>query len=74
MIPDLTGKVALVTGGNTGLGLETCKQLAIRGAKVFLAARSEEKGARATKIVQDETGNGDVELLILNLADIKEVS
>jgi len=42
-IPDLTGKVILVTGGNTGIGKETCKQLLVKDAKVYLAARSATK-------------------------------
>lgn len=72
-IPDLTGKVAIVTGGSGGLGLETCLHLASHGAKVFLAARSEEKGTKAVKEIQNATGNQNVELLLLNLADINEV-
>jgi NAD(P)-dependent dehydrogenase (short-subunit alcohol dehydrogenase family) len=72
-IPELAGKVAIVTGGNTGLGFETCRRLATRGAKVYLAARSEEKGAKAVETIKVETGNKNVELLLLNLADIKDV-
>ena len=42
---DLVGKVAIVTGGNTGIGYETGKALArIMGARVILACRSEERG------------------------------
>ena len=43
-IPDLRGKVALVTGGNTGIGRESVLELARQGAHVFLAARNEKKG------------------------------
>ncbi|KAF3058834.1 hypothetical protein CFAM422_011801 [Trichoderma lentiforme] len=46
-IPDLTGKVILVTGGNSGLGLETVKQLALHGAKVYVGARSESRAKQA---------------------------
>ena len=42
--PSLKGKTALVTGGNIGLGFETVKALASKGAHVLLAARNEEKG------------------------------
>lgn len=43
---DLTGKVAVVTGGNTGIGLETTKALAIAGATVIVPARDTEKAKR----------------------------
>ena len=44
---DLSGKVAVVTGGNTGIGYETAKALAIMGAQTIIACRSEE---RATEV------------------------
>ncbi len=40
---DLTGKVAIVTGGNTGIGYETAKGLARLGAHTFIACRSKER-------------------------------
>ena len=40
---DLSGKVAVVTGGNTGIGYETAKALAEMGAHTFIASRSQEK-------------------------------
>ena len=43
-IPDLTGKVAIVTGVNTGIGKVTAIQLAMKGAKVIGTVRSPEKG------------------------------
>ena len=45
-IPDLTGKVIIVTGGNTGLGLASAMELARHGAHVFITSRSLEKGAK----------------------------
>ncbi|KAL7782860.1 NAD(P)-binding protein [Trichoderma afarasin] len=53
-IPDLTGKVALVTGGNTGIGLETVKQLALHGAKVYMGARSESRAKEAIESILSE--------------------
>lgn len=44
---DLTGRVAVVTGGNTGIGYETTKALALMGAHVIIACRSEQ---RATEV------------------------
>ena len=47
---DLTGKVAMITGGNSGLGLETARIFALRGAHVILVARSLEKAESAIKV------------------------
>ncbi|TFY63085.1 hypothetical protein EVG20_g6466 [Dentipellis fragilis] len=49
-IPDLTGKIIIVTGANAGIGLKTVEQLARHGAKVYLACRSE---AKATAAIAD---------------------
>lgn len=46
--PDLSGKVALVTGGNAGIGYETAKALARMGAHTFIACRSREKAEEVT--------------------------
>ena len=42
---DLAGKVAVVTGGNTGIGYETAKALAVMGAHTIIACRSQERAA-----------------------------
>ena len=47
---DLSGKVVLVTGGNTGLGYATAKSLAIRGAHTIITCRSEEKATVVSAI------------------------
>ncbi|MEZ0580891.1 oxidoreductase [Nocardioides sp. MH1] len=46
-LPDLTGKVAVVTGGNSGIGFHTCRELAAHGASVVLACRDAAAGTRA---------------------------
>ncbi|KAJ7612609.1 hypothetical protein FB45DRAFT_1009230 [Roridomyces roridus] len=72
-IPDLTGKIALVTGGNTGIGYETVKQLLLKNAKVYLAARSPEKAAAAIKSLEEETNGKQAIFLQLDLGDLERV-
>jgi NAD(P)-dependent dehydrogenase (short-subunit alcohol dehydrogenase family) len=52
---DLTGRTALITGGNSGLGFETARVLAMRGATVIIAARSKDKAAEACGRIQGKT-------------------
>jgi NAD(P)-dependent dehydrogenase (short-subunit alcohol dehydrogenase family) len=59
---DLTGKTALVTGANSGIGLETMRVLALRGAHVIGAARTTEKAERACNSVQGKTTPVVIEL------------
>lgn len=57
-IPDLTGQVIIVTGGNAGLGLETIRQLAKHNpARIYLAARSEQKAQSAIEALQSESSS-----------------
>jgi len=70
----LDGKLAVVTGGNTGLGLETGRELAARGARVILACRSQERGQAAAQQLRDDVGPGAcVEFRHLDLASFKSV-
>lgn len=66
--PTLIGKTALVTGGNIGLGLETVKAFASKGAHVILAARNKQKGEGAVAEVLKLYPTAKVELLELDLA------
>ncbi|KAJ7147027.1 NAD(P)-binding protein [Mycena crocata] len=69
-IGDLSGKVAIVTGGNSGIGYSTVKFLARRGAKVYLAARNENYATAAiTKLEKQGLGTGQIIFLKLNLSD-----
>jgi retinol dehydrogenase 12 len=69
----LQGKVAIVTGANTGIGLVTAKELAKSGAHTFLACRSEEKTMPVVEQIKSETGNKQVEFLRLDLASLESV-
>ncbi|KAG1822689.1 uncharacterized protein BJ212DRAFT_1456374 [Suillus subaureus] len=71
-IPDLTGKVMIVTGANTGIGKETAKVLLTHNAKVYVAARSQEKAEVAIKDLKNSTGK-EALFLKLDLADLKSV-
>lgn len=67
---DLRGKRAIVTGGASGLGLETSRALATAGADVTLAVRNREQGLAAAKQMSAETGNANIHVAHLDLADL----
>jgi NAD(P)-dependent dehydrogenase (short-subunit alcohol dehydrogenase family) len=66
-IPDQTGRVAVVTGANGGLGLETTRALATAGAHVIMAVRDQEKAAAAVAEIQRRGAGGSLELVALDL-------
>jgi len=69
----MQGKVAVVTGSNTGIGLETAVGLAALGATTVLACRNEAKAARAAREVVQRTWSEDVHTVSLDLADLASV-
>ncbi|XP_063824579.1 retinol dehydrogenase 13-like [Ostrinia nubilalis] len=69
----MVGKVVIVTGGNCGIGLETAKDLANRGARVILACRSVRRATEAVQEIVRDTGNTDVHFKQLNLASLRSV-
>lgn len=73
LIGDLTGRTAFVTGANSGLGLETSRELARAGARVVMTARSPEKGEAAVARVRRDVPQAQVEPAVLDLADLSSV-
>ncbi|KAI0032686.1 hypothetical protein K488DRAFT_49359 [Vararia minispora EC-137] len=71
-IPDLSGKVTIVTGGNTGIGKETAKALLSHGAKVYIASRTVEKTKAAIEDLKQATGREAI-FLQLDLSDLVSV-
>jgi NAD(P)-dependent dehydrogenase (short-subunit alcohol dehydrogenase family) len=72
-IPDQTGRVAIVTGANSGLGLAAARELARAGARVLLACRSVEKGQDAAARIRGAVPNAEIEPAVLDLADLQSV-
>jgi len=72
-IPSLAGKVALVTGANSGIGLEACRELARRGATVVLACRSVDRGRAAGASILSEISGTRAEVMELDLASLASV-
>ena len=69
----LGGKTVVITGANTGIGLETAVDLAKRNARVILACRSVERGERAAVDVKKRSGNDNVVFVQLDLASLDSV-
>ena len=72
-MPSQAGRVAVVTGANSGLGLVTARELARAGAAVVLAVRNREKGERAASQIRSEARDSEVALEQLDLADLSSV-
>ncbi|MGW7595404.1 SDR family NAD(P)-dependent oxidoreductase, partial [Streptomyces rubiginosohelvolus] len=72
-IPDQTGRTAVVTGANSGLGFVTARELARRGARVVLGCRSELRGAEAAERIRAQVPGARVEVAPLDLADLTSV-
>jgi NAD(P)-dependent dehydrogenase (short-subunit alcohol dehydrogenase family) len=72
-IPDQTGRTAVITGANTGLGYETAAALAAKGAHVVLAVRNIEKGKEAARGIEQATSDAQVQLQELDLTSLDSI-
>lgn len=72
-IPDLSGKTAVVTGSNSGIGYETALELARHGADVTLACRNQDKGEAALVTLKESVPHANATLAKLDLADLSSV-
>ncbi|MGQ4477372.1 oxidoreductase [Streptomyces sp. SAS_276] len=72
-VPDQRGRVAVVTGANSGLGYVTARELARKGARVVLACRSEVRGSEAADRIVAEVPGAEAEFARLDLGDLASV-
>lgn len=72
-MPDLTGKVIIVTGANSGIGFEAAKEFARKRAQTILACRSMAKAQAALSQIQAEIPNAPAEIMQLDLASLASV-
>src|SRR5258705_13169914 len=72
-VPSQAGRLAVVTGANTGLGFETARVLATRGASVLLAVRNIEKGKRAAARIVEAAPGANVMVQHLDLASLDSI-
>jgi NAD(P)-dependent dehydrogenase (short-subunit alcohol dehydrogenase family) len=76
-IPNLSGRTAVVTGANGGLGLETSRALAAAGAHVVMAARNQEKAAAAAADIREGAPDASLEIVAIDLgsqASVREAA
>lgn len=72
-IPDLTGKVIIVTGANSGIGFEEAKEFARKGAQTILACRNMDKAQVALDQIQAEIPDAQAEIMQLDLSSLNSV-
>lgn len=73
-VPDLTGKLAVVTGSNSGLGLGVAQRLAAAGSDVIMAVRNQAKGAAAAEEIRAAVPSAKIALKQLDLSSLESVA
>ena len=73
-IPDLSGKHAIVTGGNAGLGFASARELARKGANVVIGCRRPDAGEAAVRRIKKDVPNAEISCQQLDLTDIDQVA
>lgn len=73
-IQDQTGKVVIITGSNSGLGLQETKVLAQKNATLIMAARNSEKSEKAVQIIKKQIPFADIRPMHLDLSDLSSVA
>ncbi|MEY2953300.1 MAG: hypothetical protein RLZZ401_1387 [Pseudomonadota bacterium] len=71
--PSLAGRVALITGANTGIGLVTAREIALQGAHVFIACRSTDRAQAAADLIRQTGATAPIEILPLDLGNLQSV-
>ena len=72
-VADMTGKTVVITGGNSGIGLETAVALAKAGAKTLITARDRARGEAALADIRARSGHDDVDLVVFDLGSIASI-
>jgi protochlorophyllide reductase len=72
-IPNLSGKTAVITGANSGIGYEAARMLAIKDARVVLAVRNTAKGGKAAREIRSIGPQADLEVMALDLASLASI-
>ncbi|KAK0756229.1 hypothetical protein N5P37_011144 [Trichoderma harzianum] len=72
-MPNLSGYVAIVTGGNSGIGYETTRELANHGARVYIASRSKTRVDEAIRAMKTGNSGLDIHFLKLDLQDLQSI-
>jgi NAD(P)-dependent dehydrogenase (short-subunit alcohol dehydrogenase family) len=72
-IPDLSNKIAIITGANSGIGFEAARHLSRKGATIIMGCRNHEKGENAKQLILNENSNAKLDLMELDLSSLDSV-